>query len=189
MASERLVAGLQEFNTSLPFTMPISRNHTLKFRKAQSSAQRLITETTESWKTLLAILQQHESTIQKRWSKKANKQRKAVLLAAWPGIKEYYSRDLALYESGTCKKLGDTQRDATIFSHINLDDLSDNYHFLLFLHSRGWYEPQRFVDWIRRVPNLLSWRVSWFPTTDITHDDVCTWRARQDRSMRRKYLV
>jgi hypothetical protein len=38
----------------------------------------------DDWKLLRAILDRHEPTIYKRWSKKMRNQRTEVLLAAWP---------------------------------------------------------------------------------------------------------
>ena len=40
----------------------------------------------DHYERLQAILQRHESTIQKRWAKKTRKQRREVLLDCWPNM-------------------------------------------------------------------------------------------------------
>lgn len=52
-------------------------------RLAQARSRRIFTSHNE----LRAILERHEGTIQKRWIKKTNKQRLAVLLKVWPNSK------------------------------------------------------------------------------------------------------
>lgn len=52
-------------------------------RLARGMSRRIFTSHTE----LRAILERHEETIQKRWIKKTNAQRQAILLKVWPKSK------------------------------------------------------------------------------------------------------
>jgi hypothetical protein len=46
---------------------------------------------------LQEILQRHEATIQKRWIKKSNQQRKTILLGAWPNMAAKHRPDIEIF--------------------------------------------------------------------------------------------
>src|ERR1700760_513950 len=52
----------------------------------RSTAEPLAQRVRENWTKLHGIVQRHEATIQKRWMKKSIKQRRSILLLAWPNM-------------------------------------------------------------------------------------------------------
>ncbi|KAF2739475.1 hypothetical protein EJ04DRAFT_398625, partial [Polyplosphaeria fusca] len=105
----------------------------------------------DHWEMLGKILERHEDTIRKRWSKKSHQQRKAVLLEAWPGMPRQHRPDFYALRRDEERLDGDepTQdRDAYLWPYINQEDLSKGKVFLILLHARGHFSPSefRFVD-------------------------------------------
>lgn len=95
---------------------------------------------------LQAIIERHEATIQKRWSKKSNMKRRSVLLGAWPQMASDHRPDVELVRR---KKPGQiftgVERDAFLMPFINLQDLSKTEPLLLMLNSRARNPPHTFA--------------------------------------------
>lgn len=100
------------------------------------------------WTKLNAILKRFEEVIQKRWMKKNEKKRRAILLQAWPDMAPTHRPDFV----GFRKVFKNTTRSRTMLSksylwpYINLEDLLQRHLLLLFINSRGRNLPDRFVS-------------------------------------------
>jgi len=71
-------------------------------------AKKSSTEFFEHWHNLNSILDRFESVIRNRWLKKTPKQRKAILLTAWPGMStSHYPKTPAF----SCYELSDFPPD------------------------------------------------------------------------------
>lgn len=106
------------------------------------------------WKLLNGILKRHEETICKRWLKMTVRQRKNILLKAYPDIPELHRPDNEiLCKSKTYKEfsrniihLTQTANSFTFMApHINLEDLSKPKNMLHFLNARGHNMPDKFA--------------------------------------------
>lgn len=110
----------------------------------------------KDWSRLNAILKRFETTIQKRWLKKSPKQRREVLLKAWPDMPTTHRPDFA----GFRKVKKNTPRSHTLPSsaflwpYINLEDLQQRHHLLLFINSRGRNLPGLFAQMDLRSAHL-----------------------------------
>lgn len=86
---EGLVNPTNPFEARPAYNKPFSRplvSH-LQPVDAQRLARNRSSKIFSSFNELRDILERHEATIQKRWRKKSNKQRQAILLKAWPTSK------------------------------------------------------------------------------------------------------
>ncbi|KAK5942298.1 hypothetical protein PMZ80_004861 [Knufia obscura] len=92
-----------------------------------------------------AILDRHEATIQKRWTKKTKGQRLKILLSAWPDMSISHRPGFAaMQREHNAQRLGSQHRDAFLFPYINQEDLSKTKTLPLFLHARGRHQPCEF---------------------------------------------
>ncbi|KAK5055155.1 hypothetical protein LTR84_012904 [Exophiala bonariae] len=91
--------------------------------------------------TLRAIVDRHELTIQKRWTKKTNKQRLKIMLSAWPGLPASHRPDFLAHRM----KAGPESRDAFIWPYLNQEDLIRPRALLLLLNYRSRNHPSRFA--------------------------------------------
>ncbi|KAF2274260.1 uncharacterized protein EI97DRAFT_451823 [Westerdykella ornata] len=132
--------------------------------------------------TLQQILERHETTIRKRWTKKTNSQKKKILLQAWPNMSTQHRPDVEAWRRQS------TNRDAYLWPYINLEDLFKTKSLLLLLHSRGRHQPHEFVHSdleqarlgeITRViqPGFLNGFTMLFHgrTTPDTYGDLVDW--------------
>ncbi|KAK4549472.1 hypothetical protein LTR36_006469 [Oleoguttula mirabilis] len=100
------------------------------------------------WTALNAILKRYQATIQKRWLKKNTKQRREILLKAWPDMAVGHRPDFA----GFRQTLKSAPRSRTCLSaaylwpYINLEDLTHHHPLLLFLGARGRILPDKFMS-------------------------------------------
>ncbi|KAF2111934.1 hypothetical protein BDV96DRAFT_580891 [Lophiotrema nucula] len=103
----------------------------------------------DDWNTLHVIVERHEETIRKRWTKKSQQQRKAILLAAWPGssMSTQHRPDVEAFRRETpARRAQGTQfKEAYLWPYINLEDLMKPKPLLIFLNSRGRNRPDKFV--------------------------------------------
>lgn len=99
------------------------------------------------WQTLQAILDRHQCTIHNRWAKKTRAQRIDVLLAAWPNMPASHRPDFdALRLESLGERLRGTKfRDAYLWPHINIEDLTKPRILPLFLDSRAQRRPDEFA--------------------------------------------
>ena len=116
-------------------------------REAEGRSKRLFI----SYNDLRAILERHEATIQKRWTKKTQAQRQAMLLTAWPNMPAGHRPDFHAWKKAgrqgrNVKGGGTNYRDAFIWPYINQEDLvSRPRSLLLLLNSRGRHDPCHFA--------------------------------------------
>ncbi|KAF2765908.1 hypothetical protein EJ03DRAFT_318585 [Teratosphaeria nubilosa] len=103
----------------------------------------------KDWVQLNCTIKRFESTIQKRWLKKSLKQRKEILLTAWPNMSKEHRPDFAALRN--IKRAAYTPRSRTIPSaaylwpYINLEDLVQPNPMVLFISSRGREFPDAFI--------------------------------------------
>lgn len=104
-----------------------------------------------NWNALRRILDRHEDTIRKRWTKKTKVRKKTVLHEAWgremprlhrPDIEYLLKEETELNTNGVMR-----QRPMGEFKwpHINLEDLSCGKTMLCLLNTRARYPPAAFV--------------------------------------------
>lgn len=112
--------------------------------------RRTIKETADrifaNYRELQAVIERHEATIQKRWSKKSELKRRTVLLGAWPKMASDHRPDVELVRR---QKPGQVftgvERDAFLMPFINLQDLSKTEPLPLMLNSRARNPPHTFA--------------------------------------------
>lgn len=93
------------------------------------------------------ILERHEATIQKRWTKKTKHQRLQILLDGWPNMAAVHRPDFAAFrrESEAQRETGTKFRDHFVWPYINQEDLLKPKTLLLMLQSRGRHQPCDFA--------------------------------------------
>jgi hypothetical protein len=96
---------------------------------------------------LRRILDRHELTIQKRWTKKTKRQRLQILLDGWPNMATTHRPDFAGFrmESGAQRESGTKFRDHYVWPYINQEDLLKPKSLPLMLKSRGRHPPCDFA--------------------------------------------
>ncbi|KAM0417459.1 hypothetical protein ACHAPT_012521 [Fusarium lateritium] len=101
-----------------------------------------------AYETLSKIIERHEATIQKRWSKKTRRQRQQILLNAWPGMPAPHRPDFDALrkESREQRERGSRYRDHFMWPYINQEDLTQPKVMPLFLNSRGRHPPPTFAS-------------------------------------------
>jgi len=97
---------------------------------------------------LFEILERYEATLRKRWIKKTGEQRRKVLLTAFPNMPARHRPDFEAIRRENSKQIraGTNFRDAFLLPSINLEDLLNPKHLLLFLASRGRTAPNVFIN-------------------------------------------
>ncbi len=100
-----------------------------------------------SYARLRGILERHEATIQKRWTKKTKQQRLQILLNAWPNMAPVHRPDFAAFrkESMTQRERGTKFRDHFFWPSINQEDLLKPKTLPLMLKSRARNHPCEFA--------------------------------------------
>ncbi|AEO69920.1 uncharacterized protein THITE_2081075 [Thermothielavioides terrestris NRRL 8126] len=96
---------------------------------------------------LQRILDRHESTIQKRWTKKTKQQRLRILLDGWPNMAPMHRPDFDAFrrETEAQRDAGTKFRDRFMWPYINQEDLLRPKSLLLMLKSRGRHHPCEFA--------------------------------------------
>lgn len=102
------------------------------------------------WILLNKTLKRCEDVIQKRWMKKNNSQRLAILLAAWPGMAATHRPDFAslrdISDKGCRRRLNrEKEREYNLWPFVNQEDLIQPSNLLMFLNSRGRCLPDKFA--------------------------------------------
>lgn len=113
---------------------------------------------------LLSILERHEATIQRRWTKKTKTQRQAILLKAWPNMATVHRPDYEVFRkerrenfnssiASFSRENGESflnslsqHRDSFIWPYINQEELSKPKTLLLLLNARGRHDPCDFAS-------------------------------------------
>ncbi|EFX05786.1 hypothetical protein CMQ_3855 [Grosmannia clavigera kw1407] len=109
-------------------------------REARERTTRLFAD----YHLLQDILERHEATVQRRWTKKNRAQKLAILLAAWPEMPTTHRPDF----TASSKKAGSRDvklRGAYMCPYINQEDLVKSKTLLLLLNSRGRNHPSVFA--------------------------------------------
>ena len=101
----------------------------------------------KQWTTLHEALKRHEEVIRRRWLKKRQDQRKAILLDAWPNMPLVHRPDFLAFKKETPEQrnTGTQHRDAYLWPYVNVEDLAQGKTLLLFLNSRGRHLPDAFA--------------------------------------------
>lgn len=114
------------------------RKDTMMIEEMKAASQKTLDALFEAWRQLRNITSQHKPSLEKRWRKKTEVQRRAILNKVCPGIPAIHRPDLlALREEFRTKELPFSLDIALRFPYINLEDLSKPEAFLLFLESRS----------------------------------------------------
>ncbi|KAF6785570.1 hypothetical protein CMUS01_16556 [Colletotrichum musicola] len=100
-----------------------------------------------SYDTLRDILDRHELTIWKRWSKKSRQQRFAILLPAWPNMPESHRPDFKAFrvESKKQREAGTRFRSHFFWPHVNQEDLCKPKILPMLLNARARRPPWAFA--------------------------------------------
>ncbi len=112
-------------------------------REAKERSRAIFT----AYESLSKILQRHEATIQKRWTKKTRQQRLQILLKAWPGMPASHRPDFEALrkESTEQRERGTMYKDHYMWPYINQEELSQPKAMPLLLNSRGRHPPPAFA--------------------------------------------
>ncbi|KAM0487345.1 hypothetical protein ACHAP7_001857 [Fusarium lateritium] len=100
-----------------------------------------------SYDLLKGILERHEATIQKRWTKKTRQQRLQILLKAWPAMPTSHRPDFEAFrsESQQEREKGTKFKGHFMWPYINQEDLSQSKLMLLLINARGRRPPPAFA--------------------------------------------
>ena len=101
----------------------------------------------QNWDLLRGIIERHEPTIQRRWSKKSRQQRITLLLEEWPSMPPTHRPDFDAFRRETPEQQGvnTIYRDWYMFPYVNQEDLSKPKALLLFLNARARCHPSDFA--------------------------------------------
>ncbi|KAF2729709.1 hypothetical protein EJ04DRAFT_501849 [Polyplosphaeria fusca] len=127
--------------TNIPIPKSISADQVKKEARHHSF------QILKDFELLRAILDRHEPTIHKRWTKKTVKQKHAILLSTWPNMATTHRPDFQAFKKETEQErdAGTKYREAYLWPYINLDDLSKPKALPLLLQSRARNTPDIFA--------------------------------------------
>ncbi|KAL6157812.1 hypothetical protein ACJQWK_07516 [Exserohilum turcicum] len=131
---------MSSFFQNLPGNVPMPSAF-LTPEGVQKEARERAAKIFQNHEVLEKIIERHEETIRKRWSKKSNAQKKKILLEAWPSMCSQHRPDVAAWR----QQPDSNSREAYMWPYINLEDLTKTKSLLLMLHYRGRYQPHEFV--------------------------------------------
>jgi hypothetical protein len=118
-------------------------------KEVRTKARRYAQDLFKDWTTVHAIIERHEETIRKRWTKKSREQKKRILLTAWPGMATQHRPDVAAFRSMRsnvrAQSPGSKSYESFMWPYINLEDLMKPRPLLLLLSARGRNPPDVFV--------------------------------------------
>jgi hypothetical protein len=104
-------------------------------QQARCRASNVLSE----FKLLRDILDRHEETLRKRWTKKTRTKRKEVLLTIWPTMAPSHRPDFEAFQKSRMS------RAAYLMPYMNIEDLSQGNTLLLLLNARGRNQPSNFT--------------------------------------------
>jgi len=134
----------------------------LPTKKWQNFGVRLGNGVIAEWAYLSHIVARHEATIRARWKKKSPAKRRELLSTVFPGIPDRHRPDVVDHsfcgENCTCQEpTKGPSLQSQLWPYINLEDLSDSKHLLVFINSRARYHPTVFAGtelaFSRMAPN------------------------------------
>jgi hypothetical protein len=108
---------------------------TLSIQECRQNVYVLSANIFKSWKALNDIHTSRGEVIRQQWLRNSRKNKKAMLLAAWPGMPSRHRPDMA----------SDRSEEASMWPYINLEDLSSSEALYSFLESRGRNLPDKFA--------------------------------------------
>jgi hypothetical protein len=113
----------------------------------EHEARKRSTNILTTWTTLREVLRRHEATIQRRWLKKPQAKRLAVLLKAWPSMPPTHRPDFKAFRMETQEQRdsGTSHRQEYLWPYINQEDLLTPNALLLLLRARGRSLPSKFA--------------------------------------------
>ncbi|KAL7903771.1 hypothetical protein GGI35DRAFT_472872 [Trichoderma velutinum] len=115
--------------------------------EVRAEAKERATAIFDNYELLKAILLRHESTIQRRWTKKSRQQRINILLKAWPGMTPNHRPDYEAFRraGSELQLIAKSEKDSFMWPYINQEDLSEAQPLLLLLKARGREIPSSFA--------------------------------------------
>ncbi|KAF2241913.1 hypothetical protein BU26DRAFT_161863 [Trematosphaeria pertusa] len=154
--THEMAGGLRESSQALGMPFPslggmesILGVPRISVEEATNKANRWRSSLFDSVERLRRILERHEDTIRKRWTKKTQQQRKAILLNAWPNMAWNHRPDFHALRRDEERQSEPTRfREVYMWPHMNQEDLCNGKTFLLLLDARGHSPPIdfRFAD-------------------------------------------
>ncbi|KAK4035201.1 hypothetical protein C8A01DRAFT_48531 [Parachaetomium inaequale] len=112
-------------------------------REAEKRAKNIV----EHWETLRGLLQRHEATIDRRWTKKSKKQRLKTILEVWPDMPYTHRPDFNAFrkETEAERNAGTKFRKDYLWPYVNQEDLAKPKHLVLLMNARGRHLPSAFA--------------------------------------------
>lgn len=149
------INGLTSFMKALKSGVPVPKLITTEdiLRDAQTRS----TNISVTHRRLRGILERHEATIQKRWTKKSRTHRQVILLKAWPDMPTMHRPDFDAIKQppGTKGARKEDHRSFFIWPYINQEDLlAKPKAMLLLLNSRGRRSPCDFAGFDHDMMHL-----------------------------------
>ncbi|KAJ4423897.1 hypothetical protein N0V82_001483 [Gnomoniopsis sp. IMI 355080] len=142
-------------------TNPTKTPDRISFDEAHSEADLMSRRVWKDFEQLKAIIERHETIIQKRWAKKSTTKRKQVLQSAWTATSDpapepmaemhrpdwYYLRNMCDFKIGCfCgQPIEEKKRHLFFWPRLNLEDLTKFEPLLLLLNARGRHTPSTFA--------------------------------------------
>ncbi|KAH6959595.1 hypothetical protein BKA56DRAFT_600607 [Ilyonectria sp. MPI-CAGE-AT-0026] len=133
----------ESFFRALGGPMPKQYSPTEVRQEARKNSHKVFADYT----TLSKILERHEATIQKRWTKKTRQQRLQILLNAWPGMPASHRPDFEAFrkESKEQRERSTRYEDHFMWPYVNQEDLSQTKLMPMLLNARGRHTPPDFA--------------------------------------------
>lgn len=145
-----------KFGNRLEFAEDVQGLNPLNSEATHTEVKNLARERSKkilhSYRILHDIVSRKEESLRQRWTKKSNAQRRKTLLGCGIKLPAKHRSDYTEYlcwQESLAKGLTydiESQRDAFLYPHLNLEDLTKVKPMLLLLNSRGHHSPHRFAD-------------------------------------------
>ncbi|KAI1337758.1 hypothetical protein F5Y15DRAFT_143279 [Xylariaceae sp. FL0016] len=135
-----------ELGAGPPEDFPYPDVESLTLKRFHEKARPMVRRLFKNWETLSTMVERFEGNIQKRWLKKSELKRKALLLAAWPDMPKSHRPDLAAFKVKKGRDLKAKDPTPYLWPNINLEDLSKDRPLLLMINSRGRNAPDNFFN-------------------------------------------
>ncbi|QDS69502.1 hypothetical protein FKW77_006928 [Venturia effusa] len=137
----------------------------LTLEKAQSEMHQRSTTILATWNQLRKVVLSHEVIIRNRWFKKSGIKKRSILVEAFPKISREHNPAFMDYQRA-CKHRGSdlpqespcgpqcappdcrttkVSREAALWPHLNVEDLSTQRSLLMLLNARAHHHPKLFA--------------------------------------------
>ncbi|KAG9193300.1 hypothetical protein G6011_03335 [Alternaria panax] len=131
-------------------------------------APKLVVENMFKWTRLANIVTHYEELIRVRWLKKTNKQRKDILLSAWPQMATSHRADMEMVLQQCCPNQRSGGFGPFMLPYINLEDLTEPKSLLILLNARARHLPNEFAYSDFELAPLAQIRPLLLEPTDLT---------------------